>query len=1201
MKALNKAICVFLALVIAVAQVQIISFAKNDNVPSYQTTQTDVISQDGNWKYDIALDKNDEKRVWITDYFGTEKTEFTVPSMIDGMLVQSVEMSLTANVVNYARKCSKIVFEENIERIAGNFVFGLKNAQIVLPSSLLMIDSDTFYSSKNLTINFPEGLCSIGDNAFKGCTFSNTDIVFPESMKYIGNAAFENTNIESVKIGSKANFSPSNFSQTAGVYYESLPTYPCTPFSNCSSLTSVKIDENNPYFKTEDGVIYTADEKELVFINSHARNFVIPKGVEYICSGALNNKTFESLFLPSTIQNFAGVTFNGTKIGKLSFEEDWTYDRIGTNNFKNSKIDEIKIPKSVKVIEYDAFYKCSIKKLEFEEDSELREIGARAFKSNDFETLDLTNCKLLMEAQEEAFCGNKQMTSVDMTDVPLEALATMMFCHCYELREFKISKYTKIIGTEAFEYDSKLEKIDLSNIAQCYTMAFRNCDKINIDDYILSSSITEDGYEYNEFENHISLVGYTGESNELIMPDTINSKPVTDIVWSANMVFRNRKLKSIKLPSEIAFISSRAFQYTSVSEISEFPKTLCFIGEYAFSGCNFKNVKLNEGLEYVLSCAFQWCPLEKMVVPDSVIYYCAGMYETESSITFGKNVRNIKETLDITNAEYRARNVYISEENPYYCFENGVLYNRNKTRIYKYYPFYNIFEIKYNYQIPEDVKIIDDLAFNECKILRDLNVPAGVEYIGEKAFCRSSVKSVKFADDFKTETLNRTFLYCDNLKTVNFGKAKVKNLIYTFADSGLSNLDIPDSVENITGAYEMTNLASVTELKLPENLKVLGNWSFGESHLGIKELSIPKGVTSLGYSAFSRCPLLKTIDFGNVKFLSRLTFENCVSLESVDLTGIKYIAENHWSGTFSKCYNLKKITFNRTDGIYNIEDGANKNNDIIETVVIGNGISNVNSKAFADCKNLETAVISDFVENIADDAFENCDKMTIICTNHSNAMLYAQRNNIKYKAFKILPIPDQSYTGKEVKPQLHITVGESELKLGKDYSVSYSNNIKPGTARATAVGLGDYSIYASTVKFNIVKHQHQFTKKTVKPTYEAKGYTLYICTCGYSYKSDIKSKLTVPSTSVKKLTKGKKEIRVTFKKVKNISGYQIQYSQYKNFKKSKTVKRSADKSSAKLKNLKSKKRYYVRIRTYKKVGKKTYYSSWSAAKSIKTK
>lgn len=101
-----------------------------------------------------------------------------------------------------------------------------------------------------------------------------------------------------------------------------------------------------------------------------------------------------------------------------------------------------------------------------------------------------------------------------------------------------------------------------------------------------------------------------------------------------------------------------------------------------------------------------------------------------------------------------------------------------------------------------------------------------------------------------------------------------------------------------------------------------------------------------------------------------------------------------------------------------------------------------------------------------------------------------------------------------------------------------------------------------------------------------------------------KKDYTPKATSLKKVKAGKKKMVVKWKKVGNqISGYQIQYSANKKFKKG--VKTSSvkgwQKTSKTIKKVKAKKRYYVRIRTYRKVNGKTYYSKWSAVKSAKIK
>ncbi len=93
------------------------------------------------------------------------------------------------------------------------------------------------------------------------------------------------------------------------------------------------------------------------------------------------------------------------------------------------------------------------------------------------------------------------------------------------------------------------------------------------------------------------------------------------------------------------------------------------------------------------------------------------------------------------------------------------------------------------------------------------------------------------------------------------------------------------------------------------------------------------------------------------------------------------------------------------------------------------------------------------------------------------------------------------------------------------------------------------------------------------------------------------------STNTKKIKTAKKAISVTWKKVGGVKGYQVQVATDKKFKKNKktvTIKKQKTTKTT-VKKLKAKKKYYVRIRTYKIVNGKKVYSSWSKVKSVKTK
>ncbi len=157
----------------------------------------------------------------------------------------------------------------------------------------------------------------------------------------------------------------------------------------------------------------------------------------------------------------------------------------------------------------------------------------------------------------------------------------------------------------------------------------------------------------------------------------------------------------------------------------------------------------------------------------------------------------------------------------------------------------------------------------------------------------------------------------------------------------------------------------------------------------------------------------------------------------------------------------------------------------------------------------------------------------------------------------------QTYTGKAVCPAVTIKHGKTILKKGTDYTVKYTNNKNVGNGKVTIAFKGNY-----------------FGSKAVI------------------------FKINPPKTSLTKTAIRKKDFTVYWKKqAKQTTGYQIQYStnsQFKKGNKAVTVSKTGT-TSRKITGLKRKTTYYVRIRTYKKIGKTTFYSGWSAAKKVKTK
>ena len=179
---------------------------------------------------------------------------------------------------------------------------------------------------------------------------------------------------------------------------------------------------------------------------------------------------------------------------------------------------------------------------------------------------------------------------------------------------------------------------------------------------------------------------------------------------------------------------------------------------------------------------------------------------------------------------------------------------------------------------------------------------------------------------------------------------------------------------------------------------------------------------------------------------------------------------------------------------------------------------------------------------------------------------YVSKTVTTIKSVKTIKISATSYAYNGKKKTPTVTVKDSNgktLKNNTHYTVTYSSGRK---------NVGTYKV--------VVK---------------MKG--------NYSGSKTLTFKINPKAASVNKLTAGKKAIKVKINRsLSQSTGYQIQYSNSKTFKNAKiTTVKSSNTSSVTLKKLSSKKVYYVRIRTYKTVGKTKYYSDWSKYKYIKTK
>lgn len=154
---------------------------------------------------------------------------------------------------------------------------------------------------------------------------------------------------------------------------------------------------------------------------------------------------------------------------------------------------------------------------------------------------------------------------------------------------------------------------------------------------------------------------------------------------------------------------------------------------------------------------------------------------------------------------------------------------------------------------------------------------------------------------------------------------------------------------------------------------------------------------------------------------------------------------------------------------------------------------------------------------------------------------------------------------------------------------------------------GDKVVYATIPVSATGKHTAAAAKKenvVAATTKKGGSYDLVVrcADCGKVLSKTHKTtaKIVVKASKINSVKnyKGKKA-KVTVKKAASVTGYQIQYGTKKNFKGAKAVKTKA--TTKYLTKLAKNKKYYVRVRTYKVVSGKTYYSSWSGAKTVTIK
>ena len=227
-------------------------------------------------------------------------------------------------------------------------------------------------------------------------------------------------------------------------------------------------------------------------------------------------------------------------------------------------------------------------------------------------------------------------------------------------------------------------------------------------------------------------------------------------------------VETLEIPSaidgvEVVKISNYAFENQSSLKSIVLPNGIIDIGYSAFENChNLAEVNFPEQLQYIRQNAFKSCALKEIIIFSDVEKIFDSTFE---DCNFLKSI-----TVD---------------NNKFYYSEDGVLFNKEKTKLIQY----PVGNNRGEYIIPNGVETISGNAFKGCTSLKNVSIPEGVEYIGWAAFESTALETIYIPSSVKI-IQNYAFYSCNSLRSVTFKKELPENYANNIFWASDSNLKI---------------------------------------------------------------------------------------------------------------------------------------------------------------------------------------------------------------------------------------------------------------------------------------------------------------------------------------------------------------------------------------------------------------------------
>lgn len=461
---------------------------------------------------------------------------------------------------------------------------------------------------------------------------------------------------------------------------------------------------------------------------------------------------------------------------------------------------------------------------------------------------------------------------------------------------------------------------------------YRNGDKTDgslTDLDVAEATIVEGGGSYyfsNYTENNVWGDSFFIETNlvNVVLPENIT-------IIEANAFEKCIYLETVVMSEGITSIGRWAFRGCESLKSIAIPNSVLIIGERSFENCNVETITFSEGsaLTTIDYGAFWGAGLQTVTLPESLtsigdLAFCGCSSLVSANIPDA--VTSIGESA-FNGCSSLAR-----------CSMGSGVTSIGEQA-------FNSCTVLSSITLPEGLTSIESAVFHECEALQTIVIPDAVTIIGDNAF-----------------------FSCSSLKSITIGKGVTTIEHSAFRGcTQLKEVLIPDGVISIEN-YAFSVCDALESVSLGNNLKTIGEEAFYNS--GLKSISIPESVTSIGAGAFAATSLTEAL---NVLVDAESVFSGCSSLAHVVINEkSKKVGED----AFYNCKSLINITL--PESITSIGTGAFHYCSSLESIEIPDAVTSVGAMAFESCTALAYAKLSNNLTKINACMFQYCEALTSI-------------------------------------------------------------------------------------------------------------------------------------------------------------------------------------------------------------------------------